>query len=336
MIAVSVVVPTYNRCEVLQRTVRCLLEQTFAAEQYEVIVVDDQSTDDTWQWLQEAQAHDRPLIAVRNPKKGRGQARNAGLSAARGEIVCFVDDDVWVVPGFVQAHWEAHQRAGERAVVIGGLGHCPETKDTIANAYEDARLVRVEKRIQDAGEQLDAGFFRTGNVSAQRRFLTEIGGFSEAFQGYSYEDSELGYRLKAHGGRFVYAPQAAGVHFTEISIAAILRKSTEAGRSAVTFLRLWPEAAGPVPAPYAIPGIPATARHDSLLKRVNKAVLFSAPARAVMHGLLTGAMALGHRDASFRLLGALSYSYYSSAFRLAAKGTTELGTPVHTQVSTDT
>lgn len=319
MITLSVVVPTYNRREVLQRTIRCLLEQTCDSGEYEVLVVDDQSTDDTLAWLQEAEKTDSRLRVFPNPSKGRAQARNTGLRAAQGKYLCFVDDDVWVVPGFVQAHCEAHQAAGEKAVVIGALGKCPETEPTLPNAYEDERLARVERRIQQAGDNLDAGFFRTGNVSVSREFLQEIGGFCEKFRGYSYEDSELGYRLMASGAKFVYAPEAAGVHFTQISLASILRKSTEAGRSAVTFLRLWPEAAGPVPAPFVVPGVPTTERQDGTIRRMTKAVLFSAPARGLMYALLRVALALGIRPLTFRLLSDLTYSRYAVAFRQAAR-----------------
>lgn len=319
MITLSVVVPTYNRREVLQRTVRCLLEQTCDSGEYEVLVVDDQSTDGTLAWLQEAEKTDSRLRVFPNPSKGRAQARNTGLRAAQGKYLCFVDDDVWVVPGFVQAHCEAHQSAGEKAVVIGALGKCPETEPTLPNDYEDERLARVERRIQQAGDNLDAGFFRTGNVSVSREFLQEIGGFCEKFRGYSYEDSELGYRLMASGAKFVYAPEAAGVHFTQISLASILRKSTEAGRSAVTFLRLWPEAAGPVPAPFVVPGVPTTERQDGTIRRMTKAVLFSAPVRGLMYALLRVALALGIRPLTFRLLSDLTYSRYAVAFRQAAR-----------------
>jgi len=316
---VSVVVPTYNRRPVLQRTVRYLLEQEFTEGRYEVVVVDDQSTDDTCEWLEEARTQHEQLVVVRNPSKGRGQARNAGIGAATGQIICFVDDDVWVAPGFVAAHWRAHQRHGPKAVIVGKLSACPETARTIANQHDDARLVRVEQRIEAAGENLHAGYFRTGNVSVSSDFVREIGGFDESFKGYSYEDSELGYRLMANGAVFRYAPDAAGVHYTDTTIADLLRKKAEAGRSAVTFLRRWPEAADRVSAPFVVPGVPTTDRRDGLAKRSVKALALFPLSEVLMRGLLAAAVGVRHRGASCFLLDCLGWVEYAKAFRRAAK-----------------
>jgi glycosyltransferase involved in cell wall biosynthesis len=318
MIDVSVVVPTYNRRPVLQRTVSYLLEQTYDDARYEIVVVDDQSTDDTWEWLQQAQEQHAPLAAVRNQKKGRGQARNAGIDAARGEIVCFVDDDVWVTPGFVAAHWQAHQKWGDAAVVIGKLEACSETANTIANEYDDGRLMRVEQRLAAAGERLDAGLFRTGNVSVCRSFLAQVGGFDEGFQAYSYEDSELGYRLMANGGMFHYAPEAAGTHYTEITAPQILRKKAEAGQSAVIFLRRWPDAVDRVPAPFPIPSVETTLRHEGLVRRVAKRVLLSPGVGWAISATLGLAMWLRCRKVCWWALDWLGWRCYTNAFREAA------------------
>jgi len=317
---VSVVVPTYNRRPVLERTIECLLRQDAGDLEYELVVVDDQSTDDTWAWLHEAKRHEDRLLCVQNPKKGRGQARNAGTKASRGEVICFVDDDVWVFPEFVAAHWRAHQELGPMGVVIGALGLCPETAKSIPNEYEDARLLRVERRIQAADDQLGAGFFRTGNVSVRRELLGKVGGFDESFRGYSYEDSELGYRLKAGGGVFHYAPDAVGAHYTQTTVAQILGRRAEAGASAVVFLRRWPQAVSRGPAPFPVPGIETTARHDSVAKQAAKSLLLSTPARAVMVGLLGGMLRLGLRRTSFALLDRLSWWSYSDAFRNVVTG----------------
>jgi len=318
MIDVSVVVPTYNRRAVLQRTLSRLLEQTHEDARYEIVVVDDQSTDDTWEWLEQTQEQHARVVTVRNRKKGRGQARNAGIAAARGEIVCFVDDDVWVTPGFVAAHWQAHEQWGGAAVVIGKLEACAETAKTIANEYDDGRLMRVEQRLAAAGERIDAGLFRTGNVSVRKSFLAEVGGFDENFQAYSYEDSELGYRLMANGGMFRYAPEAAGTHYTEIAIPQILRKKAEAGQSAVTFLRRWPKAVDRVPAPFPIPGVETTLRHEGLARRVAKIMLLSRVAGWGMTGVLRLGTMLRCRKMCFWALEWLGWRHYTRAFREAA------------------
>ncbi|MBM3335457.1 glycosyltransferase family 2 protein [Candidatus Sumerlaeota bacterium] len=312
-------VPTYNRRPVLECTIECLLQQEFPEGEYEVVVVDDQSTDDTAEWLAGAAAQNDRLTAIRNPSKGRGQARNAGIRAAHGETICFVDDDVWVVPGFVAAHWAAHQRYGPKAVIVGRLDVSLETAKTIANEYEDERLVRVEERIQAAKDNLHPGFFRTGNVSVRAHFLQEVGGFDEGFTGYSYEDSELGYRLLANGAEFRYAPDAAGEHYTATSTADVLRKQAEAGRSAVTFLRRWPEAVERLSVPFAVPGVPTTAKRDGMIRRVAKWLLLSRPCGLAMGWLMVAAEMAGWKRGSFFLLDWLGWTKYARAFREAAR-----------------
>lgn len=315
MMDVSVVVPTYNRRPVLERTVACLLEQDYNPARYEIVVVDDQSTDDTWEWLQEVAAREHRLKVARNRKKGRGQARNAGVEASSGQFICLVDDDVWVVREFVSAHRQAHCEHGARTVGIGSLSTCADTRATVANQYEDARLMRVEKRLRDGGPDIDPGLFRTGNVSVARDFLQAVGGFDECFRGYSYEDSELGFRLKSNGGQFRYVPRAAGVHFTDATVQATLRKKQEAGASAILFLKRWPDAADRVSFPFEVPGVCTTVRHDGLLKGIGIRLFVSAPAGCLMCGMLRLSVCLRWRPAALFWLDVLGHHRYSRSFR---------------------
>ncbi|NPV45590.1 MAG: glycosyltransferase [Armatimonadetes bacterium] len=321
---VSVVVPTYNRRPVLERTIQCLLAQDTEAVSFEIVVVDDQSTDDTWAWLKELAAREDRLIALRNPRKGRGQARNAGTEAAKGRVICYVDDDVWVEPRFIRAHWLAHEEHGEDTVAIGGLAPAPETKRTVPNLYDDARLMRAEQRLRDHQGPIHPGLFRTGNVSVSRSLLTRVGGFDESFTGYSYEDSELGHRLQRHGARFVYVPEAAGVHFTEATIAGILRKKREAASSAILFLQRCPEAADRVSHPFEIAGVPTTARHDSWAKALSIRLFSTRTVGTVLALPLYAAIGLRMERAALFWLSVLGHQHYCCAFRRAVQ---ELSSP---------
>ena len=100
-LTVSVVVPTYNRCDRLHRVLTALAAQTFPRTSFEVIVVSDGSTDGTDEYLRS----DRPplqLVAVMQPNRGPGPARNAGVERARGRLILFVDDDVVAAPDLVE------------------------------------------------------------------------------------------------------------------------------------------------------------------------------------------------------------------------------------------
>src|SRR5690606_607060 len=118
--AVSVVIPTRDRSEVLRRTLDALARQTVPAEAMEVIVVADGCTDDTTTWLRGYRPRYR-LRCGELPHSGPAAARNAGAAAAAGEILLFLDDDIEPAPGFVAEHLRSHE--GSAAVVA--IGPCP-------------------------------------------------------------------------------------------------------------------------------------------------------------------------------------------------------------------
>src|SRR5712692_138585 len=96
---ISVVVPAFQASASIERCLAALARQTLPAEQYEVIVVDDGSTDDTASRASRCGAR-----LVRLPRNlGPAQARNAGLAVDQGEIVVFTDSDCEATPGFLAA-----------------------------------------------------------------------------------------------------------------------------------------------------------------------------------------------------------------------------------------
>src|SRR6476469_7832717 len=101
-LAVSIVMPTYNRCGELEAAVNSALCQTEPADHYELVIVDNNSTDKTAELLQRLTAiHSGRVRAVTERKQGVSHARNAGISAATAPIVAFFDDDVHVTPEWV-------------------------------------------------------------------------------------------------------------------------------------------------------------------------------------------------------------------------------------------
>ena len=100
---VSVVICTYNRRDLLQRCLLSLLEQTHPKDDYEIIVVDDGSTDGTADLLQElARSSDRALRCFRQENQGSATARNLGIAMAGGEIIASIDERTIV---FESASW---------------------------------------------------------------------------------------------------------------------------------------------------------------------------------------------------------------------------------------
>ena len=210
----SVVVPTFNRKDSLQKTLDGLARQTYPAAQFEAVVVSDGSTDGTDALLAEyARTSPFPLQVICQPNGGPARARNNGIENARGEVVVFLDDDVEPSPEFLAVHAAHHQNQSD-AVVIAPMLPDPALawREPAWIAWEHAMLEKQYSAWR-SGEWAGCGphNFYSGNASVRRVHLLAVGGFDEQFP--RQEDVELAVRLeKQCGVRFVYEPDAPGTH----------------------------------------------------------------------------------------------------------------------------
>lgn len=210
----SVVIPTFNRKNSLQKTLDGLARQTYPAEHFEAVVVSDGSTDGTDALLQSyAEAAPFALQVITQPNGGPARARNNGIEHARGEVVVFLDDDVEPSPEFLAVHASHH--AGQNSmVVIAPMLPDPALlwREPAWIAWEHAMLQKQYSAWR-TGEWDHCGphHFYSGNASVRREHLIAVGGFDEQFP--RQEDVELAVRLqKQRGVQFVYAPDARGTH----------------------------------------------------------------------------------------------------------------------------
>lgn len=225
----SVVIPTYNRSQVLRVCLASLAAQTLPREAFEVLVVDDGSTDDTEAVVRgfEATLPVRYLRQASN--RGRAAARNLGIREATGEVVVFVDSDVFPVPGFLAAHRAIHLKS-DRAVGRGPL---------LLTTHLDDPFRRPALLPDPSPSFLD-----TANASVRRQHLLAAGGFDEEFRHYGWEDVDLGLRLRRMGLRRVFDRRALAYHYqpaaTPESVPELLRREEERARMAVRLVRKHP------------------------------------------------------------------------------------------------
>lgn len=203
----SIVVPTYNRVSTLRPCLRSLLAQDYP--NYEIIVVDDGSTDSTPATLaQEFPPEFRRLRYLRQKNAGPAVARNRGIQAATGEIVAFTDDDCLAPPDWLTQLASGYTRHSEVVGVGGGLSAPPEILATNPYAQYERYIARV---IYQVGEIESLGGFEcpaggTANMSYRKSSLEAVHGFDQAFPVAAGEDADLKMRICQQGHRLLYVP----------------------------------------------------------------------------------------------------------------------------------
>lgn len=193
---VSVVIPTYNRCAILKKSLKALAHQSLPSERYEVILIDDGSTDNTSAMVENLDVPYR-LTYRRQERSGPATARNNGLRLSKGELIIFIDSDIVVTEDFLKAHLDAHSE--ENLIGHGPVIHTDNLDDPTSATMTITDISRA--------------FFATGNVSIRRHHLFEAGLFDEEFVEYGWEDLELGIRLRERGLTAIQIPEAAGYHY---------------------------------------------------------------------------------------------------------------------------
>ena len=205
--AVSVIISTYNRVDQLPAAVdACLAQET--SDPYELLVVDNNSTDGTRQWIEQRIARgEARLRYVFEPHQGLPYARNAGIAQAQGRILAFTDDDISVGPGWVSAIVRAFERHPDVGMVGGKV--LPRWPPHVPRWF--SRLQWAPLALQDKGDQpvrVDAGNAAPCLIGASMAFRREvfdrIGPFDVTYT--RAQDREIQMRLWRAGGRGLYDP----------------------------------------------------------------------------------------------------------------------------------
>jgi glycosyltransferase involved in cell wall biosynthesis len=220
---ISVVVPTYNRSQLLERTLLQLTRQTLPLDEFEVIVADDGSSDDTRRVVDSFA--DRLRIGYHFQEDlgfRAGTARNAGARLATAPVLCFLDTGAIPAAGFLHHHLAEHEAADRPAIVVGyAYGYDPEhpvhaldrmrrmsPEEIVAELHDDPGFRDIRHvHFDECGfdlhrRSLPWNLLFTINCSLLASDFHAVGGFNEDLTGWGGEDLELGYLLHRHGLRF--------------------------------------------------------------------------------------------------------------------------------------
>jgi GT2 family glycosyltransferase len=237
---ISCVICTYNRVGLLRRVLEAFLGQTLPRTEFEVILVDDGSSDDVGSLA----AHYKtilPLRLIRQENLGLGAAKNTGVAAAKAPIVLFMDDDDTPAPSLLAEHLRAHAAyPRENIAVLGRTNLHPEIANLpLMRFVTDVGCYLFSyARIEDESV-LDYTWFWGGRSSCKRALLPGPRPFNPVFR-FGCEDIELGYRLSAVGLRVVYHRSAVTTMLRAFSLDEFCRRTEMQGRSNWLFSRLHP------------------------------------------------------------------------------------------------
>jgi glycosyltransferase involved in cell wall biosynthesis len=251
--AISVIMPTYNRGELMERSIEKYIACCSSLDA-ELVVIDDGSKDDTPDRLRRLAGRHRNLVTDRIANSGPARARNLACSIARGTILLFVGDDT--VPcddNLLTMHLAAHRRFPDLSQAILGKVSWPNAIDfpvsfVMAFVQGDGQQQFGYKHMQ-AYANHSWPFFYTSNVSVKRRIVQDWGkeGFDTSFTIAAFEDIEFALRMterfQAAGDdfRILYVPAANVVHFHSFTVESFVRRQLSVGMMAGRFLELHPE-----------------------------------------------------------------------------------------------
>lgn len=237
---ISVIFPTYNRCDVVRRTLECLIACDYPHELVEIIVGDNSSDGTPEMVLEVAAGAPFPIHLQASDERLPAVKRNQGLAAATGELVVFLNDDVWVDPSFLAEHAAVHRAHEAPVAVVGLVEQSPEMpQDPFIEWYRPFAFDEIADR---ADQPVSYRYSWSMNLSLPRRVMVDRNlVFHENWAHIGHEDVELGYRWAKAGYDLIYNPRARGDHFHPHDLNSACRLQESVGRGLRDLEALIPE-----------------------------------------------------------------------------------------------
>jgi len=224
MVKISVVIPTYQRPDLLQRCLHALTMQTFPKENYEVIVASDGPDEITIKAVEKFLS-DQFIFLSTPEKKGPAAARNFGWKHARGILIAFTDDDTIPDRDWLNNIWQSYK--GEKEIAYSGRIKVP-----LSNSPTD-----YEKNTA----ALETAEFVTANCCCTKFALEKTGGFDERFSMAWREDSDLEFQLMLHQISIVHLHNALVIHLVRQAPWGVSIKEQKKGMFNALLYKKYPE-----------------------------------------------------------------------------------------------
>ena len=201
----SVIIPAYNCLPLLMITIQSLEKQDLPYSEFEVIVVDDCSSDGAKDFLLSYKGNMNLIPLINEENLGRAKSRNRGIEHVGGEKIIFIDADMEFRPDFLSKHLSLHK--DKPIATVGSVVFHPGLeKNGLMRYFEKRGAAKLEP-----GQPIPGRYFLSGNSCVPASVVREIGGFDEGFQAYGGEDLEFGLRV-AEKVQLYYVPEAVTYH----------------------------------------------------------------------------------------------------------------------------
>lgn len=243
--SVSIIISTYNRRASLQRTLKSLADQTYPFDRFDVILIDDGSTDDTQavtnvRWPFHLQYHYQE-------NQGIARARNWAAERSQAEVLVFLDDDIVVNDHYLEAMLRPFTLSAAPTISMATLLPPPDRPPTAFHRLYINRIHEFDSTQVASQDPFPIRFYNcTGGVIAIRRHdYLDLGGTQELPNGAktSWGGLDLAYRAFKRGFSFVQVPTARAIHY-DYAIADLhsyMDRMYRVGRYAVLLLHKYPE-----------------------------------------------------------------------------------------------
>ncbi|NOX37395.1 MAG: glycosyltransferase [Calditrichaeota bacterium] len=232
----SIIVPAFNRLDEIRELVQSFQQLDFPGDRFELIIVDDGSTDGTQEWVQAYRERvDFPLRLVRQENRGPGAARNKGMEVAKGDFFIFLDSDVTVPPGWLTAVDRALTEQGGEA--FGGPDAHRDDFPVLLKAinYAMTSFLTTGGIRGHTRKKMGKYYPRSFNMGVARNVYERIGGFSNIRHG---QDIEYSHRIIQSGARVIHIPEAYVFHKRRTTLKQFFRQVFNFGVARVRLAQL--------------------------------------------------------------------------------------------------
>ena len=239
----SVVLPTYNRVDVLADCLGALNRQSFSPHRFEVIVVDDGSVDGTGELCaRHKPRHEFHYLQQKNG--GAGAARRLGVECARSKYLLLINDDTIASRDLLTQHLEMQRaHAGEKIAILGQFKYPEAAKKRALTWFLSSQPFLFPQVGLKAGVYTNHSFFITCNISVRRDLVSAAGNFDANFR--VAEDTELGVRLMRKGLQVIYAPGIEAIHeHLDFRLADLIGRAQVYGEVLVKLFKKHPDLLG--------------------------------------------------------------------------------------------